>query len=242
MPLQAVESKRIYQKIAEQIRALIESGEFAAGTALPPERTLAQEMGVSRASVREAIIALEVSGLVEVRVGSGIYVCNSAPSTPDAHQWEFDPELGLNLEMNEELSPFSILKARLLIEPEAAALAAEHADAEQRQLIRDAYAQNVQDNQAASTTHPGDRLFHIRIAEASGNEAFAFFIKHMLAHRYGVLFKRLQTLYTPNDMPLRSQMEHEAILNAIDARDPQQARQAMHKHITSVIDIFLRGQ
>ena len=242
MPLQAVESKRIYQKIAEQIRALIESGEFAAGTALPPERTLAQEMGVSRASVREAIIALEVSGLVEVRVGSGIYVCNATSTPTDPHAWEYDPELGLDMSMNEEVSPFSILKARLLIEPEAAALAAEHADTEQRQLIREAFQQNIRDNQAASTTHPGDRLFHIRIAEASGNEAFAFFIKHMLAHRYGILFKRLQTLYTPNDMPLRSQLEHEAILNAIESRNPQQAKQAMQKHITSVIDIFLRGQ
>ena len=76
MPLQLVEPQRLYRQIAEQLRALIGKGEFAVGTRLPAERDLAKQLGVSRPSVREALIALEVEGWVEVRIGSGVYVQN----------------------------------------------------------------------------------------------------------------------------------------------------------------------
>ena len=74
MPLQTVEPQRLYRQIAEQVRSLIAGGEFAAGSRLPAERDLAKQLGVSRPSVREALIALEVEGWVEVRTGSGVYV------------------------------------------------------------------------------------------------------------------------------------------------------------------------
>ena len=74
MPIQSIEPRRLYRQIADQIRTLIRSKEFPAGARLPPERDLARQLGVSRPSVREALIALEVEGLVEVRIGSGIYV------------------------------------------------------------------------------------------------------------------------------------------------------------------------
>src|SRR5664279_2517815 len=76
MPFQSIEPRRLYRQIADQIRTLIRSGEFPAGARLPPERDLAKQLGVSRPSVREALIALEVEGLVEVRIGSGIYILN----------------------------------------------------------------------------------------------------------------------------------------------------------------------
>lgn len=72
MPLTSIEPRRLYRQIAEQIRGLITSGEYGVGARLPPERDLAKQLRVSRPSVREALIALEVEGLVEVRVGSGI--------------------------------------------------------------------------------------------------------------------------------------------------------------------------
>ena len=74
MPLQDVDSQRLYRQIAEQLRGLIAAGEFATGSRLPAERDLARQLGVSRPSVREALIALEVEGWVEVRVGSGEYI------------------------------------------------------------------------------------------------------------------------------------------------------------------------
>ena len=79
MPIQTVEPQRLYRQIAEQLRQLMASGEFAVGSRLPAERDLATQLGVSRPSVREALIALEVEGLIEVRTGSGIYVQSTTP-------------------------------------------------------------------------------------------------------------------------------------------------------------------
>lgn len=251
MPIQPIQNRRLYQQIADQLRSLIESGAFPVGSYLPPERELAARFGVSRTSVREALIALEVIGLVNVRVGDGVSVLSQskAASVQDADvmagrrqgMLEVDPELGIELDLDVTIPPFSLLQARKLIEPEAAALAAEHATDAQRVGIRDAFLRNEQDNRNGSTTHPGDRLFHIRIAEASGNDAYALMIKQLLAHKYDPMFQRLQTLYTPRDMPHRSEIEHRAILAAIDARDPKAARRAMLAHLNSVIRIFSRS-
>ena len=82
MPLTMVEPQRLYRRIADQIAALIERGEFPAGSRLPAERELARELGVSRTSVREAIISLEIAGKVEVRVGNGIFVKAPAAGPP----------------------------------------------------------------------------------------------------------------------------------------------------------------
>jgi DNA-binding FadR family transcriptional regulator len=96
MPFQSIEPRRLYRQIADQIRGLIGSGEFPAGSRLPPERDLARQLGVSRPSVREALIALEVEGLVEVRIGSGIYVM--APNVQAIGECRRDPRrVGIDL-------------------------------------------------------------------------------------------------------------------------------------------------
>src|SRR5437016_13315302 len=114
MPIQSIETRRLYRQIADQIRNLIRAGEFSAGARLPPEVDLARQLGVSRPSVRESLIALEVEGLVEVRIGSGIYVLG-----PRA-----DGEAGTPV--HAALGPFELLRARGIIESECAALAAKH--------------------------------------------------------------------------------------------------------------------
>jgi DNA-binding FadR family transcriptional regulator len=111
MPIQSIEPRRLYRQIADQIRALIRSGEFQVGARLPPERDLARQLGVSRPSVREALIALEVEGLVEVRIGSGIYVLDGGPRANGG-----DEEQAAS-------GPFELLRARWVIEGECAALA-----------------------------------------------------------------------------------------------------------------------
>ena len=115
MPLQLVEPRRLYRQIADQIAGLIAAGEFPPGSRLPAERELAAKLGVSRASVREAIISLEIGGLVEVRVGTGIFV--TAKQRP-----EVDRDAGPG--------PFELLNARKLVEGEIAALAAVGATAD----------------------------------------------------------------------------------------------------------------
>ena len=123
MPLQVVEPVRLYRQIAGQIATLIDSGEFAAGSRLPPERELAVLLGVSRTSVREALISLEIARRVEVRVGTGIFVQQQTESragaAPPGHRG-----VGTSNNRDEGPSPFELLAARRLIEGEIAALAA----------------------------------------------------------------------------------------------------------------------
>jgi len=253
MPIKKLENPRIYRQIADQLKTLIDNKEFPPGSRLPAERELASQLQVSRASVREALIALEVIGLVDVKVGNGVIV-REQPATVQQptqepvmaqagrNQWaDVDDELNIELDFTAELPPFSLLQTRRLIEPETAALAARYASDEELAGIRQAYEQNCRDNRQGSATHPGDRLFHIRIAQASGNPAYAFIIAHLLGHRYGTMFRGLQLHYTPQDMPHRSEVEHLAILTAIEARDTRAAKKAMKEHLDAVIAIFGRG-
>src|SRR4051794_12008318 len=116
LPLQAVEPRRLYRQIADQIAGLIANGEFAPGSRLPAERELAASLGVSRASVREAIISLEMGGHVEVRVGTGIFVAGK-PANAAAPAGDAGP------------GPFDLLNARKVVEGEIVALAATNAKA-----------------------------------------------------------------------------------------------------------------
>src|SRR5271154_1911920 len=121
MPFQPVESQRLYERVAEQIGEQIRVGEIGPGQRLPSERDLAKQLGVNRAVVREAMIALELAGLVEVRTGSGAYVR--------------EPPLAPLISINGGSSPSDILGARMLIEGETGALAAESAPAAEIEII-----------------------------------------------------------------------------------------------------------
>ncbi|PCF94588.1 FadR/GntR family transcriptional regulator [Vreelandella nigrificans] len=248
MPIQTIRSQRLYRQIADQLQQLIREGEFPPGTLLPPERELAQSLGVSRASVREALIALEVVRQVEVRVGHGVVVLETCSTTQEpvmraaarTESWALDPEFESEIELNldEEIPPFSLLQTRRYLEPEIAALAALNASEEDMQAIRLAFERNVSDNANGGRNCAGDRLLHIRIAEASGNAAYALVIKHLLGHKYGAMFRRLQELFMETDMPQRSQNDHERIVEAIEARDPAAARHAMEVHLDHVLSVF----
>jgi DNA-binding FadR family transcriptional regulator len=236
-----MQKPRIYQHIFNEIQNDIKAGIYEIGSKLPPERDLALQLGVSRTSVREAMIALEVNGIVEVKLGSGVYVI-------DDHQDAANPQTGFNttvhplllpyLQEDAVITPFEILEARLLIEPHLAELAAKNRTEEQLESIKEAFLMNVRDNLEHSTEHIGDRLFHIRIAESSQNDAFAFFLSFLLSKHYTEFFSRLRSLYTPEDMPLRSQLEHQEIMTAIQNQDAQSAHDAMKKHLQNVIHIF----
>lgn len=130
MSIQPIAAPRLYQRIAETIAGLIDAGEFAPGDRLPAERDLARKLLVSRASLREALSALELDGYVEIRVGSGVYV---------QPRWRTGKRAAF-ADRNGEVSPFDTLRARRLIEAETAALAARHASAEQIAAIEAAFA------------------------------------------------------------------------------------------------------
>src|SRR3954454_9398776 len=108
MPIHAIDTDRLYRKIARMLSDLIAAGEFVPGQRLPGERDLARQLGVSRPSVREALIALEVEGKVEIRVGSGVFVCQSRKLTPKP--------------LDEGEGPFELIRARWVVEGETAAI------------------------------------------------------------------------------------------------------------------------
>jgi GntR family transcriptional repressor for pyruvate dehydrogenase complex len=230
MPFQSIEPRRLYRQIADQIRMLIKSGEFPAGARLPPERDLAKQLGVSRPSVREALIALEVEGLVEVRIGSGIYVQPASDTL--AGQRTHEAEAG----------PFELLRARYVIEAECAALAAKSAKKVQVQAIAGAL-EEMQREMDLHEQHPisGDRLFHMRIAEATGNGALVAVVKLLWEERTGPLYKQLEHHYDSPALWEAAMAEHRAVLKAIAAKDARGARAAMHRHLNQAYKRFSTG-
>ena len=221
MPLQAVENRRLYRQIADQISALIERGEYAVGARLPPERDLAKQLGVSRPSVREALIALEVEGYVEVRVGSGVYVLGSGPRAASS------PAEGLS----EDSGPFELIKARWLIEAECAALAAKHGTRAQVRAIEEALLEMEAAGEKGVVPLTADRQFHLRIAEASGNSALTLVVKTLWDQRTGPLFLRLEHHYDSPALWTVAIREHRDIVEAISRRDAAAARAAMRRHM-----------
>ena len=228
MPFQSIEPRRLYRRIADQIRTLIRNGEFAPGARLPPERDLARELGVSRPSVREALIALEVEGLVDVRIGSGIYV-----RAPDGAYAVAAPEA--------LAGPFELLRARYVIESECAALAAKTARRPQVRAIAYALEDMDRDMESGRQPLPGDRLFHLRIAEATGNSALAHVIGLLWDERAGELFERLEHHYDSPKLWQSAVTEHRAVLAAISAHDAAGARSAMQRHLDQAYKRFSKG-
>ena len=219
MPLHAVEPQRLYRQIADQLRALMSQGEFAVGQRLPAERDLATQLGVSRPSVREALIALEVEGMIEVRTGSGIYVRGVSPAVSTARGES--PDWG----------PLEVMSARLLVESEVAALAATHATRADLQAMSAGLKHMQQQARRGEVPRDGDEAFHLAIAQACGNSVLLETVQRYWTARHGPLFERLGDYFESPDSWQVAIAEHDAVLQAIRAHDPRAARAAMQKHL-----------
>ena len=228
MPLQAVDNRRLYRQIADQIAALIERGEYGSGQRLPPERDLAKQLGVSRPSVREALIALEVEGYVEVRIGSGVYVIG--PGRPTRAE-----------PLPADSGPFELIRARWLIEAECAALAAKSATKAQVRAMEEAIDQMENERDRGVMPLGADRLFHMRIAEASGNSALALVVKTLWEQRQGPLFLRLEHHFDTPELWSVAIREHREILSAIARHDAGAARCAMRQHMNHAAKRFSKS-
>jgi GntR family transcriptional regulator, transcriptional repressor for pyruvate dehydrogenase complex len=218
MPLQTIVPRRLYRQIADQLRQLIERGEFAVGARLPPERDLAVQLGVSRPSVREALIALEVEGWVEVRMGSGIYVC----ARPAGQARRVTAE-----------APLETIRARQLIESELAAQAARQMKKAQIAGLREAISLMEDAIAAGRMPTQGDRLFHVRIAEAGDNSVLLRIVSELYDERHNPLFEQLGSHFETSRSWATAIAEHRAVVDAIAARSPQAAREAMSHHLHS---------
>lgn len=216
--LEPIETQdRLYVRVARRIEGLVSSGEVSAGDKLPSERDLAEMLQVSRPSIREAMIALEVSGVIEVRTGSGIYVADQSR------------QLSATV-ADEGIGPFEILEMRLLIEPETCALAAERISDDQLEQLRKIY-NEMGRTSGTSEVEGFDSQFHNLIAEASENTAIARTLSWLwLLRDQSELSRGFHRLIIEEGVyPVLD--EHTAIFNALEARNPDEARKAMREHL-----------
>ncbi len=223
-------SERAYQRLASNIQELVDQGEFAVGQRLPSERALAERFGVSRTSVREAIIALELQGAVEVRVGSGIYV-SQAPAA--LARLPAPRETGAG--------PFELLRARCVIESEIASMAAVTRTDADLDRIFGALATMREQMHDKAANEAADRLFHQHIAQATGNSVLQQTVSALWDQARGPIWTQIEQHFHSPELRLKSQDDHQRIFAALLAGNAQDARLAMRAHLERVIGEFAQG-
>ncbi|MHA6300063.1 FadR/GntR family transcriptional regulator [Devosia sp. CAU 1758] len=226
MKLQAVSNRKLYIQIADQIRDQILGGTVEAGQQLPSERDLALSLGVSRPTVREALIALEVAGLVEVRVGVGAFVRKRENAR------EALPELSA--------SPLEIMAVRRLLEPEAAALASQNMTPESKACLNQTIGRMQAETAQGQWSSESDRMLHMTLADACGNAVLRETLDGLWTSRRGEVDTRFhQHLADIGAVRLHILSDHEAIVSAMVSGKAEAARTAMARHLDFVADAML---
>lgn len=218
MPIQAIEPPRLYRQVADQLRQLIDNGEYGVGSRLPTERELAHQFGLSRPTVREALIALEVEGRVRIRVGSGIYVRAPAEQPPSPAR-------------DNDEGPFELLRAREFVEGAVAAEAALHASDEDIRKLDELLTRMRTSRHPSAETIGLDRDFHTGVAGILRNAVVVRFIGEMFDLRLTPYFERLSSYFENGQSWRAATEEHRAVLEAIAAHDPDAAKAAMQDHL-----------
>ncbi|KQX67695.1 FCD domain-containing protein [Streptomyces sp. Root1310] len=226
----AVPKGTVTQRAIERIKAMITDGSLEPGQRLPTERELAVELGISRSSMREAIRALTVLGVLEARHGSGIYV--TALEAGDLLE-----TFGVVADLSRGPRLVELLQVRRVLEATATALAAARITPEQLAVVEGHLAaMNATDDAEEILAH--DLEFHRVIAEAAGNETMAAILEGLSSRTFRA---RVWRGYQEEGAFARTRREHAAIHRALAARDPEAARAAAAAHVAEVEE-WLRGQ
>lgn len=222
------DGRKLYQKVVSAISTAIQSGTYKPGQRLPPERDLAEEFEVSRPTVREAMIALDIMGLIEARHGSGIYVTNRRPDGAVAAA-ATDLDIGA----------FELTEARRLFEGEAAALAATTITDEELAELDVILADMADENLKNVSGEKADRRFHVAIAKSTRNSAITLVVETLWEVRDKSPLCRTM-LERSREVGVRPLIDdHRDIVDALRSRDPRKARAAMHHHLGTVIENLL---
>lgn len=222
-----MKTARLYAQIAREIAGQILSSHYPLGTRLPSERELSEAHEVSRPTIREALIALEVDGLVEIRMGSGVYVSAQRP-----RGGKF-AAIGVG--------PFELLEARRAIEGEACAIAATRADIDDLGELQRLFDSLVAAGDDVEKAEAFDHQFHLCIARTTRNSAISGAVETLWQAR----------LRSPQEKALAVKAhragvgpridEHLAILEALLARDPDRSRAAMRAHLDKVLSALIQA-
>lgn len=219
----AVQTSRLYEHIVRQIEESITRGVLKAGDQLPAERELAQQFGVSRTAVREAVRVLSEKGLVEAYSGRGTFVTNGTSQV-------IRQSLDLMIKIGQPDGSTHLAEVREILEPGIAALAAIRAEESHINQLREAVEVMDRSRHDADAFIEGDLDFHLALAEAAGNPMILSLIDSIV----GLLREqRLRTYYIGGG-PERGQFHHKRILEAIEQHDPERARQMMQAHMQQV--------
>ncbi|MEK6418175.1 MAG: FadR/GntR family transcriptional regulator [Burkholderia gladioli] len=226
--MKSTEPKRLYQSIATQILTLIRQGEFPAGERLPPERELSIQLGVSRPSLREALIALEIGGKVEIRVGSGVYVREAGSDDESAVGSLGD-------------SPSELMQARAAIEGSVTVLAAARMTAATLDRLRRSIERMRKLSAAGKSPVEADRQFHMLIAEAAGNSVLSRFVGELFDSRHDPIAAAMRGHSESPQTWTDAVHEHEEVLKALQAGDPIAAQTAMRAHLKASGERWISG-
>lgn len=223
---ESAKEQKLYQQIATKIAEQIQQKKYLPGERLPSERMLAEQLDISRATVREAIITLEILGYVEIKMGAGIYVLDS----PMLHR-----DISIETSTRNEITPNEFIEIRLLVEPEFAAQAAQNATKEDLESFKKLQAATERIHHLKDHYY-FDKKFHLLIAESTKNPLARNTMKQMWeSAEESVMPKNFNKHYVTKHSWDLSVKEHQEIINAILARDPKLARYTMYNHLVGVL-------
>ena len=220
--LKSIRKRRIPEEIVSQLYGQIRNGHLKPGDKLPPERELAQQFGVSRASVREAMRLLDEKGLVVIRPGAGTFVTEDVV--------EAIVQAFSNLLSDSSDGVGDVFEMRLLLEPHVASLAAQRATDADIERLRQILKEQNADIEAGGTGVAYDTAFHFAIANTTNNSALVA-VTHAVSDILSQ--SREDSLISP-ERSKKSFHSHVQILVAIESRDPKATEFAMHEHITQI--------
>ncbi len=223
-----IKVQRLYQQVADRLMTAITKGNYEVGKRLPSERELAAKFNVSRPTIREAVIALELAGTVEVRNGSGVYVIEQAKNAMETSEMD--------------IGPFELMEARRLFESETAALAATLITRDELDRLEQAVADMEQDNINRIDNHEAsDRRFHVGIAQATQNSAIVATIENLwdVRNHSPMCVRILDKVRSQGVRPRID--EHRAIIEALRQRDAARSREAMRTHLSRVIEVLFKA-
>lgn len=233
-----VKQQKVYSQIVNQFIGLIDRGEFRPGMQLPAERELAKYLGVSRASLREALTVMQIMGLVKTVSGQGTFICEKEEKN--------EPDFSTPLTGDE--SPFAILQARKVIEPAIAALAAtqrqDDALEKMSAILEHVLADHSRNQVIGEVFSEGDREFHLEIARATGNPILIVtqqMIHDLVGQKLWLALMRHTSIATPGRFE-EALVEHQGILEAIRNRESQLASSRAKAHLMRVEKIMQEAE
>ncbi|GEA61166.1 GntR family transcriptional regulator [Vibrio comitans] len=233
------DSGRRYVAIGKNIRNELQSSKYKVGDRLPTEREIGEQYGVSRTVIREAIIMLELEGLVEVRKGSGVYLM-AKPDESSSTSAEGHDSLGFNVTEG-DIGPFEMLQGRQLIESNIAEFAAINITKSEIFEMRKILNEERELVEAGAPSDEQDKQFHILIANATKNTLLIEISAAMWARRAeSKMWAQLHTHIESSAYRLKWLEDHSAILMALQRKDSQAAKKAMWQHLENVKEALLR--